>query len=135
MQRCMKAEFVEADERIARCVLGADTLTPSTCAGGQMRKPRPSPEAVRERHVKAIQLDAGVKAILQGCNDAGAHEGLGAAQNDRTTTARAANSRSRPAPIHLSHRFLRQNDARISVTNASRLDFIVAWPKPAAIFY
>jgi len=32
--------------------------------------------------MKAIQLDAGVKAVLKGCNDAGAQKGFGAAKKN-----------------------------------------------------
>jgi len=40
------------------------------------------PEPIDERDVKAVQIDAGMEAVLQALDDAGAQKWLGAAQGE-----------------------------------------------------
>lgn len=78
----MEAEHIQADEGVVpgcgrsnvdAADLGGRINAQAFALGAQ---------AVEQRHVEAVELDAGVKAVGKGFNDVGADEGLGAVQDD-----------------------------------------------------
>jgi hypothetical protein len=82
-ERSAKAELLEADERI-RCVhCGTDRNAPHLGRRPDAQSAALRLKTVRERHMKAVQLDAGVKALFQGCHNVGAEERLRSAQDDQ----------------------------------------------------
>jgi hypothetical protein len=78
LKRGVKPELVKADERVAsiRGYRNAFDL----CRRPDSQAATLCLHAVDERHVEAIQLDAGVKAVLESFNNAGAEKRLGAVQ-------------------------------------------------------
>jgi hypothetical protein len=78
----MKAEFVEADERIGRVRARGHVNAFHLRGRPDAQAMAFGLESVDERHFEAVKLDARVKAILQRLNDAGAEEGFSSAKEN-----------------------------------------------------
>jgi hypothetical protein len=92
----MKPELVEADERVATIGGYGDAF--DLCRRPDAQAAALCLHAMDERHVEAIQLDAGVKAVLESFNNAGAEKGLGAVQKVRSEPGKNGNQQQQADP-------------------------------------
>ena len=82
----LKAEFGQGDEGPIRRVVGGDVDTFNLSWRPDSQAAAFGLEAVFERHVKAVELDAGMEVLLEGLYDACADEGLGSMEEERSDT-------------------------------------------------
>ena len=79
----LKAEFGQGDEGPIRRVVGGDVDTFNLSRRPDSQAAAFGHEAVIERHVKAVELDAGMEVLLKGIDDARADERFGAMKQKR----------------------------------------------------
>jgi len=79
------------------------------------------PQPIHQRDMKAIELHARVKMLLQAFHNRGAQDGLGVVQDDGNRHAQRNQRQQQHAHTHFRARCLRQNPARFAITAHPRL--------------
>lgn len=119
VQRCVKAELGQVDQRPGwnagvRCNTGDLGRRPDAQAFAL------GPKAVHQRDVKAVELDAGVKMVLEALDDERPQDRSARREAMEMATPKAMRNNTTAPANHLSQRCRRQNDGFMEDSPISR---------------